>query len=252
MKVSLGQGEMPNPGLRFTWLPAGRFLIGSPTNEVDRYDDEGPQTQVTLTRGFYMGRYPVTQGEYLSVIGSNPSAHTGDTNLPVEQVSWNDATNYCAQLTAQQLSAGQLSAGWVYRLPTEAEWEYACRAGSTNRFCYGDDPGYTQLANYVWYDANSGGTTHPVGGLLPNVWGLYDMGGNVSEWCSSYYGAYPGGSVTDPQDWIPGPLGLRRVSRCGDYGTDPTESRSACRNSTFPDFRFAWWGFRVVLAPVLP
>jgi len=176
--VLLG-GNRADPGLRFVWLPPGQFVMGSPASEMDRESDEGPQTRVTLTWGFFIGRYPVTQGEYLSVIGSNPSSFTGDMNRPVEETSWNDATNYCAQLTAQELAAGRLPAGWAYRLPTEAEYEYASRAGSTNRFSYGDDPGYTNLANYAWYGANSGGTTHPVGGKLPNRWGLYDMSGNV-------------------------------------------------------------------------
>ncbi|MCX6930556.1 MAG: formylglycine-generating enzyme family protein, partial [Verrucomicrobia bacterium] len=135
--VLLGAGGRPTPGPRFVWLPAGQFVMGSPTNEVDRQNDEGPQTQVTLTRGFFLGRYEVTQGEYLSVIGSNPSSSTGDTNRPVETVNWYDATNYCAQLTARERLAGRLPAGWAYRLPTEAEWEYASRAGSTNRFSYG-------------------------------------------------------------------------------------------------------------------
>ena len=197
--VLVGAGSRPSPGLRFVWLPAGQFLMGSPTNEVDHQGNEGPQTRVTLTRGFYLGRCEVTQGEYLSVIGTNPSYCTGDTNRPVESVSWNDATNYCAQLTARERLAGRLPVGWTYRLPTEAEWEYASRAGSTNRFSYGDDPGYTQLANYAWYGANSGGTTHAVGGKLPNRWGLYDMSGNLWEWCSDWFGNYPGGSVSDPQ-----------------------------------------------------
>ena len=181
--VLLGPGPRPTPGLRFVWLPAGQFVMGSPMNEVDRQGNEGPQTRVTLTRGLFLGRYEVTQGEYLSVIGSNPSSLTGDTNRPVEMVSWNDATNYCAKLTARERLAGRLPAGWAYRLPTEAEWEYASRAGSTNRFSYGEDPGYTQLANYAWYDANSGGTTHAVGGKLPNRWDLYDMSGSVGVVC---------------------------------------------------------------------
>jgi formylglycine-generating enzyme required for sulfatase activity len=152
--------------------------MGSPDSEQDRERDEGPQTLVTLTRGFWMGRYEVTQGEYLAVMESNPSYFTGDTNRPVENVSWNDATNYCAKLTVRERAAGRLPAGWEYRLPTEAQWEYACRAGSTNRFHYGDDPGYTELANYAWYTINTG-STQAVGGKLPNQWGLYDMHGNV-------------------------------------------------------------------------
>ena len=246
--VLVGAGSRPTPGPRFVWLPAGQFVMGSPANEVDREFDEGPQTRVALTRGFYLGRYEVTQGEYLSVIGTNPSYCTGDTNRPVEMVNWYDATNYCAQLTARELVAGRLPAGWAYRLPTEAEWEYAGRAGSTNRFSYGEDPGYMQLANYAWYDVNSGGTTHAVGGKQPNRWGLYDMSGNVWEWCSSWYGNYPGGSVTDPQGATSGSY---RVVRGGGWYYFGGYCRSAFRFDFgyYPTNRYFTLGFRVVLAP---
>jgi len=210
---------------------------------------EGPQTRVTLTRGFFLGRYEVTQGEYLSVIGTNPSYFTGDTNRPVEMMNQYDATNYCAQLTARERLAGRLPAGWAYRLPTEAEWEYASRAGSTNRFSYGEDPGYAQLGNYAWYDPNSGGTTHAVGGKLPNRWGLYDMSGNVWEWCSDWYGNYPGGSVTDPQG---SSSGSYRVVRGGSWGHDGRLCRSAFRNGDYPSAGSFSIGFRVVLAPGQP
>jgi formylglycine-generating enzyme required for sulfatase activity len=116
---------MPVDTNRWAWIPPGTFTMGSPATEQDRESDEGPQTQVTITRGFWMGRYEVTQGEYQTVMGSNPSKFSGNTNRPVEQVSWFDATNYCAKLTERERTAGRLRAGYVYRLPTEAEWEYA-------------------------------------------------------------------------------------------------------------------------------
>ena len=127
------------------FIPPGTFRMGSPTNEVDRYDWEGPQTAVTISRGFWMGKYEVTQGEYLAVMGSNPSYFTtnngsDDLNRPVEQVSWYDATNYCAALTQRERAAGRIATNSVYRLPTEAEWEYACRGWTSTRFSYGDDP----------------------------------------------------------------------------------------------------------------
>jgi len=244
--VRLGPGGWPTPGLRFVWLPGGQFLMGSPADEVDRQADEGPQTLVTLTQGFFLGRYEVTQGEYLSVIGSNPSYFTGDTNRPVEQVSWQDATNYCAHLTAQQLAAGRLPSGWAYRLPTEAEWEYACRAGSTTRFYYGNDPGYTQLSNYCWYEVDSSGTSHEDGEKQPNAWGLYDMSGNVWEYCADWYGSYAGGSVTDPKG---PPTGTCRVCRGGSWDYIALRCRSAFRNSwTTPTYSDSHMGFRVVLA----
>jgi formylglycine-generating enzyme required for sulfatase activity len=219
--------------------------MGSPATEQDRFGNEAPQTVVTLTKGFWMGKYEVTQGEYLAVVGGNPSRFTGDPNRPVEQLSWTDATNYCARLTAQERAAGRLPAGWAYRLPTEAEWEYAARAGTTTRFSYGDDPGYGQLGGYAWYLSNSGGTTHPVGEKQPNPWGLYDMSGNVWEWCSDWYATYPGGSVTDPVG--PG-SGSFRVLRGGGCYVGGLDCRSANRDDLAPDFRRYYVGFRAVLA----
>ena len=167
----------------------------------------------------------------------------------MEWVSWYDATNYCARLAARELVAGRLPAGWAYRLPTEAEWEYASRAGSTNRFSYGEDPGYAQLANYAWSDVNSGGTTHAVGGKQSNRWGLYDMSGNVWEWCSDWLGNYPGGSVTDPQG---SGSGSARVFRGGGWGSGGRYCRSGSRDSYIPSSRYDAVGFRVVLAPGQP
>jgi formylglycine-generating enzyme required for sulfatase activity len=228
------------------FIPPGTFRMGSPTNEVDRSANEGPQTAVTISRGFWMGIYPVTQAQYQLLIGSNPSSITGNLNRPVETVSWNDATNYCAKLTQQELATGQIPAGSQYRLPTEAEWEYACRAWTSDRrFYYGDDPGYTNLTNYAWYTSNTT-STQPVGQKLPNSWGLYDMNGNVQQWCQDYGAApYPGGSVTDPQ----GPsFGNDRVYRGGSWFTGAAACRSASRGGSFPTGVGFSTGFRVVLA----
>ncbi len=230
------------------FIPPGTFLMGSPTSEVDRYFDEGPQTAVTISQGFWMSVHLVTQGEYQSVTTNNPSYFAGNPTNPVEQVDWSDATNYCALLTQRDLASGQIPFGFQYRLPTEAEWEYACRAGTTTRFYYGDDPGYTNLASYAWYSGNSGGQTHPVGLKPPNPWGLYDMCGNVWEWCQDWYGPYPGGSVTDPQ----GPAtGLLRVLRGGSWDDLASYARSACRWEDLPasGSYYPYYGFRVVLAP---
>ena len=256
--------------MNMVFIPPGTFRIGSPTNEVDRGVDEGPQTAVTIDRGFWMGKYEVTQGEYQAVTGGNPSWFNGDRtwagygdygvdlNRPVEWVSWEDATNYCGQLTERERTAGRIPTNCVCRLPTEAEWEYACRAWTSTRFSYGDDPGhttetaetvgYTNLTNYAWYLENSGGQTHPVGQKLPNPWGLYDMHGNVWEWCQDWLGPYPGRSVSDPK----GPAsGGDRVLRGGSWSSLARCCRSADRCDYRPDFGESF-GFRAVLAPGQP
>jgi Leucine-rich repeat (LRR) protein len=166
------RGLLQNPPANMVFIPAGTFTMGTPANEATRQPDEGPQMTVTISRGFWIGQYEVTQREYLAVLGSNPSGFPGDLNRPVESVSWLDATNYCARLTQQELAAGRIPPGSRYRLPTEAEWEYAARAGTTTRFSYADDPNFTDLINHAWYSANSGFGTHPVGQKAPNPWGL--------------------------------------------------------------------------------
>ena len=234
---------LPMEGM--VWIPPGTFTMGSPIGEVDRSSDEGPQTTVTLSRGFFIGRYEVTQGEYLAVTGRNPSWFASATNAvrPVEQVNWSDATNYCYLLNQRET---RLGSGWEYRLPTEAEWEYACRAGTTTRFYYGDDPGYARLTDFAWFLDNSANSTHPVGQKLPNPWGLYDMAGNVWEWCQDWYGAYAGGSLTDPQRSA---SGGSRVLRGGSWGEPASYARSARRLAPGdPSVRHWRFGLRVVLA----
>jgi len=257
------------------WIPAGTFTMGSPDSEPAHSSVEGPQTQVTISRGFYMGKYDVTQGEYLALMGSNPSffitndflGHpiSPDLNRPVEMVSWNDARNYCATLTERDRNAGRLPAGYSYRLPTEAEWEYACRAGTTTPFHYGNElrSGMANFqgqyeyppcgTNLLWC-FNPGGTclyhTTPVGSYAPNAWGLYDMHGNLYEWCLDWYAdALPGGSVTDPQG---ASSGVFCVNRGGTYRSFAYTCRSANREAEYPGARNINIGFRVVLAPVQP
>jgi formylglycine-generating enzyme required for sulfatase activity len=225
------------------------FVLGSPTNEVGHRTDESPQTTVTLSHGFWMSKFLVTQRDYLAVTGSNPSSFPGNLDRAVESVSWFDATNYCAMLTQQDLAAEHIPAGSHYRLPTEAEWECAARAGSTTRFYYGEDPAVTNLANVAWYSANSGFGTHPVGLKAPNTWGLYDMEGNVWEWCQDWYGPYPGGSLTDPQGAVSNPQGFK-VIRGGAWESFETDCRSARRSieGASPFITDFIIGFRVVLA----
>jgi formylglycine-generating enzyme required for sulfatase activity len=250
------------------FIPPGTFRMGSPTNEVDRSDNEGPQTAVTISRGFWMAKFEVTQGEYLAVMGSNPSWFNGvrpsmggtntdygtDLNRPVDGVIWSDAMNYCAALTQRERAAGRIATNNVYRLPTEAEREYACRGWTSTRLSYGDDPGYTNLTNYAWYDGNSDNQTHPVGQKLPNLWGLYDMHGNVWEWCQDWWSdSFPGGIAVDPQGPDTGSLRVVRGGSWSDWDYRAFGCRSALRS---PDSNPGYWssryGFRVVLAPGQP
>ena len=237
---------------RLTWISPGQFVMGSPSNEQERNNDE-TQHNVIISKGFYMGKYLVTQAEYQSVIGNNPSSFQGNPSYPVEQISWFEATNYCAVLTQREQSAGRCPTDWSYRLPTESEWEYACRAGTTTRFSYGDDLNYTSLGNYAWYRDNSADNAdipyqpfpHRVGQKLPNPWGLHDMHGNVYEWCLDWSSeSLPGGSVTDLKS--PG-SGSYRVVRGGSFNGDAVTCRSACRRSAL-NGRYGFIGFRVVLA----
>src|SRR5437867_2016776 len=151
---------------------------------------------VTISHDFWVGKFEVTQGEFSAVMGRNPSHFTGDSNRPAEKVTFIDASSYCSALTQRERQSGRLPAGYEYRLPSEAEWEYACQAGSTNLFGFGDDVGIA--GEFAWTAENSDATTHPVGLKRPNSWGLYDMHGNVWEWCFDWFAPYPAAPVTDP------------------------------------------------------
>jgi formylglycine-generating enzyme required for sulfatase activity len=226
--------------IELLWIEPGTFLMGSPPEEPDRNKAEGPQTRVTLTKGFWLGKTPVTQQQYEAFTGTNPSTlKNAGKDAPVENVSWNDATKFCAALTERERAAGRLPAGYVYTLPTEAQWEYACRAGTTGAFA-------GEPAAMAWFDVNSGGTTHPVGLKRPNAWGLHDMLGNVLEWCYDWYGDYRGGAVTDPT----GPAkGYFRMARGGSWRVGVNVCRSAARSGGSPDRRDYTIGFRLALAP---
>lgn len=240
------------------WIKPGTFIMGSRAavpgqpEEQLRFPDEGPQRMVTLSKGFWMGVHEVTQAEYQTVMGRNPSIFTGDTRRPVEMVSWYDAVAYCTTLTTTERAAGQIPADWGYRLPTEAEWEYCCRAGArTTRFGYGDDLGSTSLLYYGWFQVNSGGSTQPVEHKLANAWGLMDMHGNLWEWCHDNFDTYPAGSVTDPQ----GPAsGFGRVIRGGCWSSTHAAGylRSARRVGQNPYNGRDYTGFRVVLSSGQP
>jgi formylglycine-generating enzyme required for sulfatase activity len=215
-------------GMRFVPIQAGTFTMGE-----EHYSQKAHQ--VTLTQAFELGVYEVTQEQYEAVMGTNPSSFEGPQN-PVEKVSSDDAVEFCRKLS--ELPA-EKKAGYVYRLPTEAEWEYACRAGTKTTYSFGDSD--SGLGEYAWYDKNSGNTTHPVGGKKPNPWGLYDMHGNVWEWCQDWHGYYPSGSVTDPTGAASGSY---RVLRGGSFPVRTSLVRSAYRKLNRPDNLYNSLGFR--------
>jgi formylglycine-generating enzyme required for sulfatase activity/dsDNA-binding SOS-regulon protein len=219
-------------GMQFVLIPPGEFTMGSPESEPGRRDDE-TQHLVRITKPFYLSAYEVTQAQYEQEMGSNPSSSKGDTK-PVELVNWHDAVAFFGKLSERE--------GVEYRLPTEAEWEYACRAGTTTAYSFGDD--VRQLPQYAWCGDHAKNTTHPVGEKLPNAWGLFGMHGNVREWCQDRYGPYESLKVlSDPT----GPaLGSARVLRGGAFFTLPLDVRAAFRRfSLQPVNRYHWVGFRL-------
>jgi formylglycine-generating enzyme required for sulfatase activity/tRNA A-37 threonylcarbamoyl transferase component Bud32 len=237
---SVGPAIANSIGMKLRLIPAGDFLMGSPTTEPGRSYDEF-QHRVTLTKPFYMGETEVTQAEYQQVMGTNPSSFKGPQN-PVERVSWDDAMEFCRKLSGLP---AEKAAGYEYRLPTEAEWEYACRAGTTTSYSCGDSA--SQLSEYGWFGGISSSFTHPVGEKKPNAWGLYDMHGNVWEWCQDRYGAYPSGSATDPTG---ASSSSYRVGRGGSWFNDAGDCRSAIRSRHTPELRYDNLGFRVLRSSI--
>lgn len=262
------------------WCRAGTFTMGSAEDETRpnlnwHMVSEVPATVVTLTQGFWIGAYELTQREYLDVVGNNPSYFTNAPNhldLPADRLTWNQASNYCALLTRRERQAGRLPEGYTYRLPTEAEWEYACRAGTTNRFYFGDYPDYwnrpgaTPLGEHSWYYQNSKKTVHPPGEKLPNPWGLYDLYGNVCEWVIDHAAPYPGGHVTNYvatsainirgqsfTNAAPAPWSTMSIYRSGNW--NDTDLRGQGSPARIAGWRTTFWqnlGLRIVLGPVLP
>ena len=233
-------------GVKLVLIPKGTFMMGSPESEKGRYENE-TQHEVTISKDYYLGVYEVTQAQYEKVIGKNPSHFQGaivgneNVDLPVENVSWHDAVEFCKKLSELP---EEKKAGRVYRLPTEAEWEYACRAGSKTAYSFEDEEGL--LPEYGWFSRNSSNRTHTVGLLEPNAWGLHDMHGNVWEWCSDWYEEYPKGAVSDPT----GPKeGSYRVLRGGCWNDEAAYCRSAFRIRHDPSYRHRDLGFRLALSP---
>jgi formylglycine-generating enzyme required for sulfatase activity len=239
-----------SPPAGFVHIPGGTFTMGSPPGEPDRGSDEGPQHQVTV-RSFYMAKYEVTQKEWQDVMGNNPSNFKGD-NQPVECVSWNDAVEYCNKRSVQEGltpvysgSGDAITCNWNangYRLPTEAEWEYAAKGGNKDALTYLYS-GSNSIDAVAWHSGNRGWGTHPVGQKAPNSLGIYDMSGNVWEWCWDWYGSYSSGAQTDPQ----GPSsGSARVFRGGSWSGSAGGLRSAGRYGHTPSGRSDDLGFRLV------
>ncbi len=213
-------------------IQPGEFRMGSDAQEA--YGDEKPVHTVRLTQAFYLGQYEVTQAQWQAVMGKNPSQFQGDANRPVENVSWDEVRKFLQRLNAREGTT-------TYRLPTEAEWEYAARAGSTTAYSYGDDP--SQLRDYAWYLENAGNTTHPVGQLKPNAWGLYDMHGNVWEWVWDRYGPYTADAAVDP---VGSAAGAYRVLRGGSWLGHAGYCRSADRLKAHPGLRDGHLGVRLL------
>ena len=244
-EVFLADGDALGDGvvMKLALIPPGTFLMGSPDSDSLAAADEKPQHRVTITKPFYIGMYPVTQEEYVRVTGlKNPSYFSSEgpgkdavkgldtSRFPVEEVTWEDAAAFCEALNSRD---AKKPAGWRYTLPTEAQWEHACRAGTTTMYFFGDDPG--QLDDYGWYGQNSNGRTHAVGTRKPNPWGLYDRGGNVYQWCRDGYAPYSSDASTDPQH---GGASDARILRGGSWHCTPKQCRSAFRwlAGAFPPF----------------
>jgi formylglycine-generating enzyme required for sulfatase activity len=248
-EVQAADASRPAPGSKWTVpeldillvpVPAGSFTMGSPANERGRQSNEGPQAQVTISKPFWLGATEVTQQQWEALMGANPSHHKKDGHHPVEMVSWTQAVEFCAKLTERERGAGRIPDGYAYALPTEAQWEYACRAGTT-------DPHHGKIDDVAWhFKATEGENTKPVGQKQPNAWGLFDMHGNVWEWCADWFGPYEGGKQVDPRGAASGTI---RIVRGGSYGEKPVDSRSAFRAGFKPERAGNSVGFRVALRP---
>jgi formylglycine-generating enzyme required for sulfatase activity len=236
--------------MKLVWCPAGTFTMGSPKSELGRGEDED-QVQVTLTAGFWLGKYEVTQGEWERVMGTTPWNGKHDVNegprYAASYISWDDAMEFVKKLTDQERQAGRLPAAWEYTLPTEAQWEYACRAGNETAFSFGESS--DSLSEFAWFDKNTWDVgqkyAHEVGGKKPNAWGLYDLHGNVWEWCADGYSR----KLPRGQDPLTAQA-ARRVNRGGSWTVFPSHCRSALRGGLTPVYRNGDLGFRVARSPV--
>ena len=224
--------------------------MGSPASETHRRTNE-TQHRVKLTQPFYLGVHEVTQRQWQVLMGDEPWKRKDyvkvGSSYPATYISWDDATKFCKALTKQERLAGRITALQSYRLPTEAEWEYACRAGTTSAYSFGDNA--SKLKEYGWVDEDAGkNRLQPIGSKKPNPWGLFDMHGNVWEWCSDGFGDYPNTAATDPENTK---AVADRVYRGGGWSSDARYARSAHRSWDSPDRKYFFLGFRVALSPAV-
>jgi len=249
-----GEGEIA-PGtervmgdITFCWIPPGSFMMGRYPGEQDSNEYEEPQHEVTFAQGFWMSKYEITQGQWQALMGSNPASRYGEgANYPVYNVSWNDIRGTDGFLNI--LNAAHPGLG--FRLPSEAEWEYACRAGTMTRFYWGDDPDHTVINDYAWhYYNNTPYGAKEVGLKLPNIWGLHDMSGNVWEWCEEDWHDSYTGAPSDGIAWVDSPRATYRVLRGGSWYLNYRYLRSALRVWFNPDDWLDSVGFRVAVSAV--
>jgi formylglycine-generating enzyme required for sulfatase activity len=221
--------------MEFVLIPAGNFMMGSPDYEQHWNSSERPEHKVIIKDAFYMGKYPVTQKQWKKIMGYNPSKFRGE-DQPVESVSWRDAQEFLRRLN-------EIESTNKYRLPTEAEWEYACRAGTLTKFYFGDNE--SRIGDYAWLNKNSSDSTHPVGEKEPNSWNLFDMYGNIKEWCQDKYHDNYNGAPSDGSVWESGNSPFR-VVRGGGFNDHPLNCRSVSRSISTPDSYSIVIGFRLV------
>jgi len=230
--------------LDMVWIPAGTFMMGRYPDEQDSYDHEDPRHQVTVA-GFWMAKYELTKRQWQAVMGTTPwsgeSYVLDDLDSPAVWVSWNDAKAFITALNTDT--------GLTFRLPSEAEWEYACRADTTTRFYWDDDPEYTHIGNHAWYSGNAWSANEPyahvVGLKLPNAFGLFDISGNVWEWCEDDWHPSYTGAPTNGSPWVESPRGSARSTRGGSWGNGGFYCRSAYRSFSYPPYGYYYTGFRL-------
>jgi formylglycine-generating enzyme required for sulfatase activity len=258
--------QIPYLGMELKWIPPGNYTMGSPGGEIDRKSSEGPITNVIIPVGFWAGRFEVTQAQYQAVMGENPSAfgHDAPDRFPVEMVSWFKAREFAQKLTEREKAAGRLLSGYEYRLPTEAEWEYFARAGTTTPFNFGDHADSSNgnfkgsyppgSSSETTTSLNTINGTQPVGSYTPNAWGLSDVHGNVAEWVLDAFRSHlPGDTITAPAAYL-GDDSSRRVYRGGGWSDYARDARSAWRDPSQgvrPETTSNQIGLRIVLAPAI-